>query len=74
MEPVRLEYQLLEDFLDEWKPMQNYYDQFLMNQIQKENTEPTNVDNYHPILESKIQILKCTILPILISQGLVSVQ
>ena len=47
-EEVRPEYQLLEEFLDKGKPMENPYEKYLFSQIEPEEENPIKVDPYYP--------------------------
>ena len=47
-EEVRPEYQLLEEFLDKGKPMENPYEKYLFSQIESEEENPIKVDPYYP--------------------------
>ena len=47
-EEVRPEYQLLEEFLDKGKPMENPYEKYLFSQIEQEEENPIKVDPYYP--------------------------
>ena len=47
-EEVRPEYQLLEEFLDKGKPMENPYEKYLFSQIEQEEENPIKVDSILP--------------------------
>ena len=48
IEEVRPEYQLLEEFLDNGKPVENPYEKYLFNQIEAEEEKPLEVDPLFP--------------------------